>query len=110
MSIYKPPVSDERIAFEAWYSASHTSASLARSSKGYIRETTRVAWRAWQAACAGGAAAERERIVQILANNNPRNNGKATTIYSMYGDEQFDNGWLVAVETKLFAIRAKGAA
>ena len=56
------------------------------------------------------AAAEREHIVQILANNNPRNNGKAVTIYSMYGDEQFDNGWLVAVETKLFAIRARGAA
>ena len=50
MSNHKPPVSDERIAFEAWYSASHTSAYLVRTRKGYISETTRVAWRAWQAA------------------------------------------------------------
>ncbi len=50
MNIYKPPVSDERIAFEAWYSASHTSVCLVRTGKGYINETTRVAWRAWQAA------------------------------------------------------------
>lgn len=50
MSIYKQPVSDERIAFEAWYSASHTSACLVRTGKGYISETTRVAWRAWRAA------------------------------------------------------------
>jgi hypothetical protein len=50
MSISKQPVSDERIAFEAWYSASHTSACLVRTGKGYIDTTTRVAWRAWQAA------------------------------------------------------------
>ena len=50
MSLYKQPVSDQRIAFEAWYSASHTSACLVRTGKGYINETTRVAWRAWQAA------------------------------------------------------------
>jgi hypothetical protein len=50
MNIDKPPVSDERIAFEAWYSASQTSACLVRTGKGYINETTRVAWRAWQAA------------------------------------------------------------
>lgn len=50
MSLYKQPVSDERIAFEAWYSGSHTSANLVRTGKGYISETTRVAWRAWQAA------------------------------------------------------------
>jgi hypothetical protein len=46
MSISKQPVSDERIAFEAWYSGSHTSACLVRTSKGYINNTTRVAWRA----------------------------------------------------------------
>jgi hypothetical protein len=50
MSISKQPISDERIAFEAWYSASHTFASLVRTRKGYISETTRVAWRVWQAA------------------------------------------------------------
>lgn len=50
MSIYKQPVSDQRIAFEAWYSDSHTAANLVRTRKGYISETTRVAWRAWQAA------------------------------------------------------------
>jgi hypothetical protein len=50
MSLYKQPVSEERLAFEAWYSASHTSANLLRTSKGYIDNTTRVAWRAWQAA------------------------------------------------------------
>lgn len=50
MSIFKQPVSDQRIAFEAWYSASHTSVCLVRMRKGYINETTRVAWRAWQAA------------------------------------------------------------
>lgn len=66
MSISKQPVSDQRIAFEAWYSASHTSAILARTSKGYISETTRVAWRAWQAACTAGAAAERERICKAI--------------------------------------------
>jgi hypothetical protein len=66
MSIYKPPVSDERIAFEAWYSASHTSASLDRSSKGYIRETTRVAWRAWQAARAAISACQPQPTVVRL--------------------------------------------
>jgi hypothetical protein len=50
MSIYKSPVSDQRVAFEAWYSASHSSACLVRTDKGYIDNTTRVAWRAWQAA------------------------------------------------------------
>ena len=53
-------------------------------------------------------AAEREAIIEILANNNPRDNGTATTIYSAPGLEEFDNGWLVAVETKLHAIRARG--
>lgn len=66
MSIYKQPVSDQRIAFEAWCSASHTSVILARTSKGYISEKTRVAWRAWQAACAAGADAERERICKAI--------------------------------------------
>lgn len=50
MSLYKQPISDQRIAFEAWYSASHTSACLIRTQKGYVDNTTRVAWRAWQAA------------------------------------------------------------
>lgn len=50
MSIHKKPVSVERMAFEAWYSGSHTSATLVRTQKGYIDNTTRVAWRAWQAA------------------------------------------------------------
>ncbi len=39
-----------REAFEAWYQASHTTAIVKRSTKGYIDKTTRVAWRAWQAA------------------------------------------------------------
>ena len=39
-----------REAFEAWYQASHTTAIIHRSAKGYIDKTTRVAWRAWQAA------------------------------------------------------------
>lgn len=42
--------SSTREAFEAWYRASHTSAILRRSANGYIDNTTRVAWRAWQAA------------------------------------------------------------
>lgn len=42
--------SPTREAFEAWYRASHTSAILRRSANGYIDNTTRVAWRAWQAA------------------------------------------------------------
>ena len=50
MSLYKQPVSDQRIAFEAWYSASNTSVCLIRTQKGYIDNTARVAWRAWQAA------------------------------------------------------------
>jgi hypothetical protein len=50
MSIYKKPVSVERMAFEAWYSCSHTSCCLVRTRNGYVDNTTRVAWRAWQAA------------------------------------------------------------
>ena len=61
MSLYKQPVSDERIAFEAWYSASHTSVCLIRMRKGYISETTRVAWRAWQAASAVSSTAAQPR-------------------------------------------------
>lgn len=52
MSIYKKPLSPERKAFEAWLTASHTGASTTRIGKGYISETTRVAWRAWQARAA----------------------------------------------------------
>ena len=40
----------DRESFEAWYTASHTTAIVRRSAKGYIDKTTRVAWRAWQAA------------------------------------------------------------
>jgi len=57
--IYKAPHSDSRTLFEAWFTTSHTSACVVRTRKGYISETTRVAWRAWQAATAqvkGGAA------------------------------------------------------
>ena len=50
MSIYKQPVSDQRIAFEAWYSGSQTCFCLTQDKKGYIKHSTRVAWRAWQAA------------------------------------------------------------
>lgn len=53
--------------------------------------------------------AEREACMAIIANNNPRNNGTATVLYSFQDDEAFDNGWLVAIETKLFAIRARSA-
>lgn len=42
--------SPAREAFEAWYRSSHTLANLSRAKKGYIDNTTRVAWRAWQAA------------------------------------------------------------
>lgn len=50
MSMYKPPVSPQRIAFEAWYRDNDSGANLVRTGKGYIDSTTRVAWRAWQAA------------------------------------------------------------
>ena len=44
------PVSPQRIAFEAW-AATQTGVSLYRDPrKGYTSLTTRVAWRAWQAA------------------------------------------------------------
>lgn len=49
MSTFKPPVSVERKAFEQWYMRSHTGAHTGRTAKGYIDNTTRVAWRAWQA-------------------------------------------------------------
>ena len=45
---FKPPISPQRKAFEAWFVASNTSACLRRGRKGYIDNTTRVAWRAWQ--------------------------------------------------------------
>jgi hypothetical protein len=41
--------SPSRVAFERWYRGSHTTVNLHRSKKGYSSETTRVAWRAWQA-------------------------------------------------------------
>jgi hypothetical protein len=50
MSMHKPPASEQRIAFETWYKANDTSANLVRTGKGYIDNTTRVAWRVWQAA------------------------------------------------------------
>ena len=52
MSTRKPPVSEQRIAFEAWFKANNTTVSLVRTGHGYIDNTTRVAWRAWQAASA----------------------------------------------------------
>ncbi len=57
MSMYKPPVSPQRIAFEAWYRDNDSGANLVRTGKGYIDSTTRVAWRAWQAAQKNGEPA-----------------------------------------------------
>lgn len=45
----KDPVSAERKLFETWYTRTHTGAHVGRSAKGYNDNTTRVAWRAWQA-------------------------------------------------------------
>jgi hypothetical protein len=50
MATRKAPVSEQRIAFETWYKANNTSANLIRTGKGYVDNTARVAWRAWQAA------------------------------------------------------------
>jgi len=63
MSMRKPPVSEQRIAFESWFKSSHTSANLVRTDKGYIDNTTRVAWRAWQAARTAIEAAEKQEPV-----------------------------------------------
>ncbi len=57
MSMYKPPVSPQRIAFEAWYRDNDSGANLVRTGKGYIDNTTSVAWRAWQAAQKNGEPA-----------------------------------------------------
>ena len=59
---------------------------------------------------ARAAQEEREAIIQLVASNNPRDNGRATIHYSIPGQKEFDDGWLVAVETKLRDIRARGKA
>lgn len=81
MSLYKQPVSDQRIAFEAWYSASHTGVILARTQKGYIDNTTRVAWRAWQAAPVSGV--ECAAVLQLFTDpeNQPTQHGTVTFEY-----------------------------
>lgn len=81
MSLYKQPVSDQRIAFEAWYSNSHTSVILARTSKGYIDNTTRVAWRAWQAAVVSGV--DSAAVLQLFTDpeNQPTQYGTVTVEY-----------------------------
>lgn len=58
-------------------------------------------------AAARAAKDEREAIIKLIASGNPRDNGAATVLYSTPGQKEFDDGWLVAVETKLHAIRAR---
>jgi hypothetical protein len=48
---------------------------------------------------------ERQRIIEILESNNPRDNGKSLIFYGLDTEESFDDGWLVAIETKLHEIR-----
>lgn len=81
MSLYKQPVSDQRIAFEAWYSGSHTSANLVRTAKGYVDNTARVAWRAWQAALVSGV--DSAAVLQLFTDpeNQPTQHGTVTVEY-----------------------------
>ena len=56
------PPSATRVAFERWYTETHTSVNLTRSKKGYNSEVTRIAWRAWQAS----TTSAQDRIFDLL--------------------------------------------